>query len=56
MKFFRRFEKLEPIRIWLVSFIPVVFDHGVPQQETTVNTKSYQGLNHSPGKVGVVSG
>ena len=43
VKFLRRFYQLKPIRIWFVSFIPVVFDHGVPQQQTiyTVNTTSY---------------
>ena len=56
MKFLRRFDQLEPIRVWLVSFVPVVFDHGVPQQRTAVKTTSDQGLHHSPGQAGVVSG
>ena len=32
VKFLRRLDQLEPVRVGLVSFVPVVFDHGVPQQ------------------------
>ena len=39
MKFLRCFYQLEAVRIFLVSFVPGVFDHCVPAQDVSLSAQ-----------------